>query len=139
MTVINVAPHVFKNYKLRIDVDNYEAAVSSFAFTPSSSISTWKGGTPASVHSDSSTATWVADLTVAQDWTTTGSLAAYLLANAGEEVTVEFFPLGVGPSFTATIVLVAPAIGGAIDAWGASTVQCPVRGAPVLVPAVAAV
>jgi hypothetical protein len=127
---------MFKNYSIKIDVDNYESAISAFSMTPNSSISTWKGGTPADVFSDITSPTWVCDLTVAQDWVTPTSLALYLLNNTGKSVDVEFFPLGTGPSFTATLILASPVIGGAIDAWGESSVQCAVTGQPTFVPPV---
>lgn len=130
MASVGVKPSIFKNYKIKIGADNYEAAVSSFKFTPSGGIQTWKGGTPAAVFTDVVNPTWTCDLKVAQDWETTGSLAQYLLANQGKTVAVEFFPLATGPKFAASITLTAPEIGGDIDAWGESTVQCAVQGQP---------
>lgn len=131
MGTIDVKPRVFKNYLLKIEEDNYEQHVSSVTLTPSSSIQTWKGGTPTAVFTDSTTPTWVADLAYAQDWETEDSLSIYLLNNEGRRVDMEFLPLGSGPTFTVEVILTSGAIGGAIDAFGTSTVQLGVQGKPV--------
>lgn len=139
MPQIAVQPRVFKNYLLKIDADNYEKHVNSVTITPSSSIQTWKGGTPDAVFTDATTPTWVADLAYAQDWETDNSLSVYLLNNEGEQVTMEFSPLGgaTGPKFTVDVIITSGAIGGAIDAFGTSTVQLGVQGKPVFTPATA--
>ncbi|GAB3118413.1 hypothetical protein [Glaciibacter psychrotolerans] len=131
MPAIAVKPRVFKNYLLKIGADSYEAHVSSVALTPSSSIQTWKGGTPAAVFTDATTPTWVADLAYAQDWETPNSLSIYLLNNEGATKEVEFSPLGSGPKFTVTVIITPGAIGGAIDEFGTATVSLGVQGKPV--------
>lgn len=136
MTSIAVKPRVFKNYLLKIGTDSYEKHVSAVTLTPSSAIQTWKGGTPDAVFTDATTATWTMDLAYAQDWETANSLSIYLLNNEGASKTVEFFPLGSGPSFTVNVVIIPGAVGGAIDAFGASTVTLGVQGKPVYAAAV---
>lgn len=136
MAQINVKPRVFKNYLFSIGADGYEKHVSSVTLTPSSSIQTWKGGTPDAVFTDATTATWTMDLAYAQDWETPNSLSVYLLNNEGESKTVEFFPLGSGPSFTAEVIIIPGAVGGAIDTYGTSTVTLGVQGKPLYAPAV---
>lgn len=131
MTQIAVAPYVFKDCLLKIGTDNYEKHVSSVTLTPSSSIQTWKGGTPDATFSDATSPTWTADLGYAQDWETANSLSLYLLNHQGEKVEMEFTPKNGGPSFTVLAIIVAGAIGGAVDAYQASTVSLGVEGQPV--------
>lgn len=137
MTQIAVQPRVFKNYLVKIAADNYEKHTSSVTLTPSSSIQTWKGGTPDAVFTDATTATWVADIAYAQDWETPDSLSIYLLNHEGEQVAMEFSPLGgaTGPKFTVDMIITPGAVGGPIDAFGNSTVQLGVQGRPVFSPA----
>jgi hypothetical protein len=130
MAEIAVKPRVFNKYKLKIGADNYEAHVSSVAFTPSATVQNWTGAAGNS-HSDTSIATWVCGLTFAQDWETPNSLSLYLLNNEGEHVEVEFSPLETGPNIAATIILTPGAIGGDIGTYGTATVSLGVDGKPV--------
>lgn len=134
MATIVVKPSVFKNYLLKVGADNYEKHVNSVALTPSSTLVTVKGGTPDAVFTDQTTPTWVCDVSYLQDWETTNSFSVYLLNNIGKTVAMEFSPLGSGPKFTANVIINSGAAGGAIDAYGASTVQFGVKGAPAFVP-----
>lgn len=136
MTQIAVAPLFLKDVIFTVGTDDYEKHVSNVTFTPSTSPQTWKGLNPDATFTNVGSATWTVDLEYAQDWTTTNSLSAYLFANQGETKTVEFAPQnGVGPSFTASVIIVAGAIGGAVDTYGAATVSLPLQGQPTLVPA----
>jgi hypothetical protein len=130
---IGVQPIVFKNMSVLIGTDNFEKAIKTLKFTPSTSIQTWKGGTPASVFTDVTSPTWVCDMGLAQDWSTTGALAQYLLTNQGTTKACTFRPYGgtTGPNISATLILAPPEIGGDIDAWLETTVQHAVSGTPV--------
>lgn len=134
MAAIGVTPRVMKNISVQIGADNFEAAISQLVFKPSSSIQTWKGGTPANVYSDVTNPTWTADMTLAQDWSLAGSLANYLLANVGKTVACTFKPSvptsGLTGVVTANLILAAPEIGGSIDSWLATTITHAVSGAP---------
>ncbi|MGG7509435.1 hypothetical protein [Plantibacter sp. YIM 135249] len=130
MPQIAVKPRVFKNYLLKIGADNYEKHVSSVKITPSSSIQTWKGGTPDAVFTDTTNPTFTCGLEYAQDWETANSLSVYLLNNEGKEVAVEFSPLGSGPKFAVTVIITQGDIGGAIESFGTASVTLPVRGKP---------
>lgn len=137
MASIAVTPVVLKDCLVQIAADDYAAAVSSVAFNPSSSTVTFKGLKPSATFTDVSAATWTCDLTFAQDWATAGSLSRYLFDHEGETVAATFAPQsGVGPSFTATIVIAPGAIGGAVDTTATATVSLGVQGRPELVPAV---
>ena len=138
MTTVPVDPFVLKDALLKIGADNYEAAVSEVRFTPSSSTQTFKGIAPNSSKTDSSLASWTCTIAFAQDWDEPASLSNKLLADEGATVAAEFVPRNGAPGatkFTANITLVAPEIGGAVDAFATSSVTCgsdkPVRGITV--------
>jgi hypothetical protein len=135
MATIAVNAFVLKDVLLSVESDNYEAHVSQVQFDPSSSIQTWKGLTPTSVHTDSTTATWTGILAYAQDWENPASLARYLYEHEGEEVDVIFKPKsGSGPSFAVTIIVTPGSIGGTLDAFATASVTVGCKGRPALVP-----
>ncbi|SMQ73471.1 IPT/TIG domain-containing protein [Agreia sp. VKM Ac-1783] len=134
MANIAVKPRVFKNYGLKIDADNYEAHVSAVSLDPAVSTQTWKGAAPGAVFTDMGDPVWTAGLSYAQDWETPNSLSAYLLANVGKKKLIDFYPLASGPKFTVTGLIVPGSVGGAIDAFGQSTVTLGVDGQPVFLP-----
>lgn len=123
MAQIAVAPRVQKNLSLTIGTDTYEKHVSSVQWAPSSSSVEWRGGTPDAVFTDSTPATWTANVTLVQDWETPDSLCNFLLDHAGEQVVAKYKPEATGDfEITATITIVPPAIGGAVGAFNESTV-----------------
>lgn len=136
MAAVAVTPFVLNDVTLKVDADNFEAALSAVEFVPSSSIVTFKGMTPTSVHTLGTTATWTCNLTFAQDWETVGSLSQYLLANEGNAVVAEFYPKAGGTGFTATIIVTPGAIGGPGDAIAVATVSLGVSGKPAVIVAV---
>lgn len=136
MAQIAVSPLFLKDVIFSVGSDSYEKHVSNVTFTPSTSPQTWRGLNPDATFTNVGSASWTVDIEYAQDWTTTNSLSAYLFANQGETKAVSFTPTnGVGPSFEVDVIIVAGAIGGAVDSYGAATVSLPVQGQPVLVPA----
>jgi hypothetical protein len=76
------------------------------------------------------------DIAYAQDWDTTGSLSQYLFANEGAEVTLTFEPVNGGASWSADVIIVPGAVGGAVDSFAVATVSLPVQGKPSFTPAV---
>jgi hypothetical protein len=131
MATIDVQPIYLKDVLLTVASDEYSKHVSSVALTPSTSSATWKGLAPDAVYSNIGTATWVADLTFAQDWNTADSLSAYLFENEGEEVTLTFEPInGVSGTWTATVIIAPGAVGGAVDSFAEATVSLPIQGRP---------
>ena len=131
MAKIGIAPIVLKDALLKIGADNYEANVSAVEFVPSASSVPWKGLTPTASFTDMGSATWVCNLTFAQDWETTNSLSQYLLDHEGEQVEVEFRPVSGGAGFAATLVLTPGSIGGSVDSVAVSSVSLGVQGKPV--------
>src|SRR6187431_2324528 len=100
-----MVPLYLKDAVLTIGATGYEAEVSSATFTPSTSTATWKGLTPEAVFTNTANATWVVDLTFAQDWDDALSLGVYLFEHEGEEVECTFEPKSGGAGFTATVVI----------------------------------
>jgi len=131
-----MTPLFLKDAVLTIAATGYEAEVSSATLTPSTSSTTWKGLTPEAVFTNTSNATWVLDLTYAQDYDDALSLGVYLFEHEGEEVAMNFVPKNGGAGFTANVVITPGAVGGAVDGFAESTVSLPVQGRPVYVPAV---
>lgn len=127
-------PLFMKDAVLTIDATSVAAECSSVAFTPSSSIATWKGLTPTATHTQATTATWVADITFAQDWDDADSLGHLLLESEGDSVPVVFTPKAGGQAFYATLILVPGAIGGAVDGFAEASVQLAMVGRPSLTP-----
>lgn len=137
MVDIAVNPFLMGNATLTFATDGYQSHVSSATFTPGNNAPvTWKGLTPTAVFSFGQNATWTLDLELAQDFTTASALSRYLFENEGTEVGVTFEPVAGGPSVTATVIIAAGAIGGAVDAVATSTVSLGVKGKPVLGPVV---
>lgn len=133
-TQIAVKPLFMKDCLFRVGTDaagsDFEAHLSGATFTPAASTQSWKGITPASVHTAGSAPTWTADLAYVQDWETEGSLSNYLFEHQGETVPVTFEPKRGGKKIYASIVIQPGAIGGAVDAFAATTVSLGMNGAP---------
>lgn len=133
-------PLVLKNATLKIDVDNYEAAVAEVAFvptTPRSSVS-FKGIDGGAYSKATQGASeWVCNMTYAQDWAEPASLSNYLLEAEGTTVPAVFVPeAGSGmPSFSVDLTVAPGQIGGPVDAVLTSTVSLgctkPVKGTTV--------
>ena len=133
MATIAVSPLYLRDVIMTIGADSYQAALSSAAFTPSASVSNWKGLTPGAVFTAGGITTWTVDLTYAQDWDSAGSLSAYLFNSEGSQVTATFKPRsGSGASFSATIIIQPGAVGGGVESFGEATVSLGVLGKPTL-------
>ena len=133
-TKVAVAPLFMKDCLFRVGPEasgfDFEAHLSGVVFTPATSMQSWKGLTPESVHTDGSAPTWTADLSYVQDWETANSLSNYLFAHQGETVPVKFEPKKGGKPIYAKIVIQPGAIGGQVDSFAATTVSLGVSGAP---------
>ena len=124
MAIIAVDPILLGECKLTFGTDDYEAHVSSAAFTPqNNSPVTWKGLTPTARFSKTPRADWTLDLELAQDWETAAALSRYLFENEGTDVSVVFEPVDGGASATATVSIAPGTIGGAVDTIPTSTVS----------------
>jgi hypothetical protein len=108
---------------LTLDAGTYEGQISGAVFTPSASITNWTA-----INSDTyaftSPATWVLDLTLAQDWQDAASLSLYLHEHEGDVVPAVFTPIDGGPTVTANVSITPGAIGsGDVTSVASSTVS----------------
>lgn len=136
MATVEVQPLVLKDVELMIAAagDDYRKHLSGVTFTPSASPTTWTG-LGLNTHTDVAVATWVVALAYVQDWDSVTSLSRFLYDHEGETLLMTFRPRsGVGPSFTANVVITPGAIGGVVNAFATTTVNLG-SDRPVLVPA----
>ena len=118
-----VNARLVKQISLQVGTDHFSKHVNNCTYTPSSSQQEWRGGTPDAVFTDSTASTWALALTFIQDWETEQSLCNFLLEHEGESATLTYMPHADGEvSFTSTVQLVAPTIGGAVGSFNESTV-----------------
>ncbi|MFZ4843016.1 hypothetical protein [Mycetocola saprophilus] len=114
-----------------LDGTDYGAHTSSVDATPASTTTTWRGGKSGAIRTDRSPSEWVVNLNVAQDFATPGSLANILLENDGKKAQFAFQPFPDSPfMLEVEVTLVAPKVGGAVNAFNESTVALPANGAP---------
>lgn len=136
MVQITPKPIVLKDILMTIGADSYEKQVNGVTFTPAVSQQVWQGLSPTASFTETTTATWTADLAYAQDWETNGSFSRYLHANEGVTAAAVFKPrLAAGSSFSASLVLTPGAIGGAVNTFQEATVTLAVIGKPLEIPA----
>lgn len=135
MAQIAVQPIILNDVLLSLTLDaathSFEKHVSQVELVPSSSPVVWKGLNPTASFTFPQTATWVCNLSYAQDWETTNSLARFLHDNEGETVAATFEPKLGGATWTANLVLTPGAIGGTVDSVAVATVALGVNGKPV--------
>ena len=135
-TITPTDPLFLADCIVTLGANDYQAAVSSAAFTPAAPpVATFKGLTPAAVYRRAGQAEWTMDLTYVQDPDSETSLSNYLHDNEGAVVPAVFEPNNGESSWSADIVVVPGAIGGAVENWGTTTVSLPVDGRPVRTPA----
>lgn len=128
MPVIAHAPYFGTSGKLEVATDDFTAAVTSCALTPSAPstvLTDIGGGVNALVGANA----WVAAIGYRQDWTTTGSLSKQLIAWHGTKKTFKYTPV-TGTTVTFDALVVAGAIGGGNNAVHEATVSLMVIGQP---------
>jgi hypothetical protein len=115
-------PYIMGAAILTLDGSAYEGQISGAVFTPSASVTTWTA-----INSDTyaftSPATWVLDLTFAQDVNFDEALTRYLHEHEGEVVPAVLTPIGTGATVTANVTLTPGAIGGDSTSVNSSTVS----------------
>lgn len=135
MATIAVQPIVLTDVLLTLGADNYQAHVSSVEFVPTAATATWKGLTPGGSHTATGLASWVCNISFAQDHETDDSLSNFLFDNEGDTVSALFEPKSGATGFSADIVITPGSIGGSVDAFAVATVSLGVQGKPVRIPA----
>lgn len=133
-TVINVQPIFIQDCTLVFDGDDYAAAVTSIALTPSSKNVTFQGGKRDAVFTFPAPTTWTADLTFGQDWVNAESLSFYLFNNAGAIKAATIIPANGSASWAVNLVLAEGAVGGDVGTTGTAKVSLGVSGRPVPTP-----
>jgi hypothetical protein len=118
------APIFLKDCVLSLGGTEFQAEVSSAAFTPSTTSAVWKGLTPTSRHTATAT-DWNLDLSVGQDYDTAASLSRYLLEHAGETVEGQLTPKDGGQGYSANVAIAPVAIGGPVETFAEGTVSMP--------------
>lgn len=111
---------------------DYAKAISVMQLVPSASSTTKRGLKPDAVWTFGSKATWVLNLTFAQDWETPGSFSEFLFENEGQKKTFTIEPATGGRSVTVEVYLQPGQIGGTVDTGPDATVSLPVVGKPQL-------
>lgn len=110
-----------KFISLTIGINSYSGHVSACAFVPATAVVTWQGGSPDALLSANASPTWTVTMAVLQDWENPGSLSNFLLANEGEVAEITYKPHADGDfSLTSDITIVAPMIGGPVNAFNES-------------------
>jgi hypothetical protein len=116
-------PIILGRSAITIDGDAFEGQVGGAVFTPSASQVSWTA-INSDTHSFTTPATWVLDLTYAQDWNFAAALSRYLHENEGTVVEVVFEPVDGQPSVTANVSITPGAIGaGDVTSVASSTVS----------------
>lgn len=134
MAQIAVTPILLTNVLLKLgSTDTYEKHVSAVEFAPTSSSVVWKGLGGNSV-TKASLASWVCNLSFAQDWATDDSLSRFLFEHEGEDIAAVFELENGEEGFTATLSITPGSIGGAVDTIAVSSVSLGST-KPVFVPA----
>jgi hypothetical protein len=104
-----------------IGADSFSGHVSACSYVPAATVSTWVGGSPDASLSSTSSSTWTVAMAVLQDWENAGSLSNFLLANEGLVATLTYKPHADGVfEVISEITIVAPTIGGAVNAFNES-------------------
>lgn len=134
MTALTVQPIYLNDVTLSVADTEYEASVTKVQLDPTTPLVRWRGMSPGSSHAFHGEPEWVAGLTYAQDWTTPGSLSAYLLEHVGEVVPCTFEPKKGGVAVRVDLLIAPGAIGGDLDTVAQASVSLAVQGQPVLVP-----
>ena len=107
---------------LTIGTNSYSGHVSACAFVPATAVVTWQGGSPDGLLSANASPTWTVTMAVIQDWENAGSLSNFLLANEGLVADITYKPHSDGVfTLTSEITLVAPTIGGPVNAFNESS------------------
>lgn len=125
-------PFVLEDAVLEIEDDDFAAAVSAVTIAPQTSTKTFKGLKKTAKFTTQTVDSWLATVTLAQDWENAESLANYLFDPANEGVTkaATFRPQSEGVGFTVDLVIVPPSIGGNGGDYTTSEVSLGVSGRP---------
>lgn len=130
-------PFVLEDAVLEIGADDFAAALSKIEIVPNTSTKTFRGLKKTAKFTATTVDSWVANITLAQDWENADSFANYLFdpANEGQVKAATVRPQSTGVGFTVDIVIVPPKIGGAGGDYTTADVTLGVSGRPEKIPA----
>lgn len=134
MTVIANAAYFGTTGKLEILTDDYTAAVTSCALTPTApeaTITDIGGGVTNVIGANA----WQADIGYNQDWKTTNSFSKKLREWHGQTKVMKYTPDAGGETATFTALIKAGTFGGANSSIHAATISLKVNGQPTFAPA----
>jgi len=135
MATIANKPFMMQNAVLKFVSDDYAAACSAIALVPTASVVTFTG-LKKNTSTFPSTATWVCNITYAQDWETASALAQYLFEHEGETIAAQVIPnaddmdAAIGQGFDVNLVIVPGQIGGTVNQVATAQVSLGVDGHP---------
>lgn len=120
--------------------DNFKCQLKSIALTPETNIVKSKSLCPDGQRAEQESPEWTLELgyfveeSEADDLAE--ALADYLFDHQGEKVGFVFRPISGGKGWSGTVTLQAGGVGGEVGAFAEQSVQLPLDGQPVRVPAV---
>jgi hypothetical protein len=127
-----VGGYVLRDTECTFDGTDYANQLSKIQFTPDTPIQTMRTLVPDGIVQDIDSAVWTLELSGIQDHVTAQGFCAYLVANAGDTVTVVYTPKPGGPAMTADVILMAVPFGGEQGAFTSFEVTLPVVGTPAI-------
>lgn len=133
MPIVNINTKVLRDAVVQIGDNEFQTSISNITMTPTAASITWSGVGGNTV-TDTSSATWAAAITFAQDFETPNSLSQFLFDNEGATFPFYFRPRsGVGLAYTGTVTITPGAIGGAVNTINESTVTLGLSGRPTAI------
>lgn len=132
MAEIIPEPFVLEDCVLEIESDDFAAAVSAVTIEPQTSTKTFRGLKKTARFTSVTVDSWLAKVTLAQDWENATSLANYLFDpdNEGAVKAATFRPQSGGVGFSCGLVITPPTIGGSGGDYTTSEVSLGVDGRP---------
>jgi hypothetical protein len=134
MSVINLGnPFQMTDAVLTLGTDSYQKLVSTAKIDNNPTSSEFRA-ISGDTYTLAGKASYTASLTFAQDWETTGSLCLYLWENEDTKVSMTLTPQTGGASFSGTVTLHAPTVGGDVNTPAVATVTLEFDGKPTMTP-----
>lgn len=122
MPIVNINAKVLRDAIVTIGDNEFQTSISNITMTPTATSIVWSG-VGGNTLTDTSSATWAAAITFAQDFETPNSLSQFLFDNEGATFPFYFRPRnGVGMAYTGVVTITPGAIGGAVNTINESTV-----------------
>lgn len=126
-----------KTGTLTLAATSYAAQATSVTITPpKAKASDSEEVLDGTILTDGSTDPWTLTIEAIQDFTNAAGLQKYLFDNEGTTVTYSWQPNATGPTFSGSLIVVAPEIGGAVATRLKTKVEMNLTAKPTWTPAV---